>query len=494
MREGAILLARVSKKGSAADTRFSIPAQLRMMREYCEREHIPVVAEYIEPGTSAFTSDIAKVPLLKVAVERIEAGDARMLVVHESSRLARTERLTAEVADRLEKVMARFINVSNGGLDYSTPEGRMILAQEAAMNSYWSRKTREHTKKGKNEQFAKGLPVGQIPFGYAAATTIVDGVVTTTRAAPPVIVPHEADAILAALEDQRLGRSPNDIAREWTLRGLKPRSVKGITQFQPMTVRGILSNPFYCGYVTHHGQLKKGLHEPIVSEEVFRTSQRTPQRYSRSTHPPFLLQTIATCAGCGNAVYSHLVHHSRKDPTLRHFYYREPSRDFNRQCPQAGRIWRADEPDRQVEAVVRTLALDPGWVAYVDEQARQIPSGTPDCRRGLQTELDRAQRDYHKGRMTEEAWDEVYDRITRELAMLPVAVPVLQKAANRLESFACLWDAASPQAKNEACKLIFQRTVIDFDKREVSLEPWPEFVPLFEARARYVEETQRAPG
>ena len=54
------LLARVSDKKQAAEERYSLPAQLRVMRERCEREGWEVVREYVGGGESAFTNQVGK--------------------------------------------------------------------------------------------------------------------------------------------------------------------------------------------------------------------------------------------------------------------------------------------------------------------------------------------------------------------------------------------------------------------------------------------------
>src|SRR5208283_5819546 len=45
--------------------------------------------------------------------------------------------------------------------------------------------------------------------------------------------------------------------------------------FTTASVRGILHNPFYTGKVTHKGKLIAGLHEALVTEDVFATVQTT---------------------------------------------------------------------------------------------------------------------------------------------------------------------------------------------------------------------------
>jgi DNA invertase Pin-like site-specific DNA recombinase len=491
----AVGVLRVSKKRSAGDDHYSIPAQSKAIKAYCETTGITLLAENVEPGTSAFTGDIRKIPGLYDAMARIERGEANALIVHESSRLARTEKLTAEVADRLEAVGARFINVSMGGIDYSTPEGRMILANEAALNSYWSRKTGQHARKGKAEQFAQGLHVGQIPFGYVAARTQVDGGTRVTRKLPMLPAGIEAEAVQKAFRDRALGKNAHQIAREWNDLGLKPHSHVGIQYFQPQTVRGILANRVYAGFVKHLGEERRGLHEPLITEEEYWRAQHEQEVVARRTYPPLLLRGIATCAACGFRVYDHHVRHSRKDEFRRHHYYREASKDFGRACPTAGKLWRAGAVDEQVETLFRSLALDSDWLEYVEQQARAVraPRSLPDPTR-IEMRLERAQDEYMSGRLSKERWDQVFQECQAALfTVRDVTTPLAQTNA-RFKSFVELWGGASEETRNEACRVVFEEAVIDFAARELRLKPWPEFEPLFDARVRYVEPTQPGRG
>ncbi len=493
--ERAVGLIRVSGSRQASEDRFSLGAQRKAIEEFCQREGIDLVRTFEEPGTSAYTADITRIPGLNEAVRMIEAGQAEVLVFHESSRLARSERLTGEVADRVEAAGGRIVNASMGGLDYQTPEGRMMLGNEALLNAYVSRKTSQHAKKGKREQFEAGLQVGQIPFGYTAATTVdADGNTIRTRAKPAVVVPEEATHIVKAFEDYILGKTAPEIAREWNALGLKPRSVRGVDRFQHQTVRSMLENPFYCGYVVHLGEKRRGAHEHIIDEETFARAQKPKRRFPKRKHAPPLAKGIASCAGCGHAIYPIHVRRSAKKHDIFHHYYREPSRDFNRDCPDSANLWRVDQVDEQIEAVVRSLVFDQDWIKFVESEARKVPNDSASKRRDIEAAYKRAQREFIAGRLDQSSWDEMADEFQRELALLPEKPSALLEQLGRLTCFGELWDSASAETRNEACKLVFESVVLNMGAKTLSLKPWPEFEPLLSTRLVYVTSTQPGQG
>ena len=486
-----ILVARVSDPRQAREDRYSIEAQFRFMRECCLRRGIEIIDERIEPGTSAFTPDIRQLPVLHQTVLDIEAGVANAPVMHESSRLARNEQLANHLLDRLTACGAAFINTMSD-VYYTTPEGRMVFNMEAGMAAYTSRKTAQHSKKGKLEQFLQGLQVGQIPWAYTAQLH-PDG--RPNRKLPAVQVPFEAEAMRRALLDRPLGRTPNDIAREWNALGFKPRSVRGIERFGPQTVRAMLANPYYMGYVTHLGERRLGLHEPIVSEQEWLAAQRPTARITRRQFPPLLLQGIASCARCGHGIYPARPLKGPKHPGEHYAYYREPSRDFNRECPDAGLLWPSSEPDRLVDELMVSLAMSRDWLAHVFEEAMKLPEDVADRRRELEQTLRRVQKEYFAGRLDDLEYRALRRDYKVELSLLPAARGDLLAALEQFQSFGSLWTPASAEARNDTCRIVFEDIRMDMRSRTLRFCPAAEFEPLFQLRSGlYVTSIPPAPG
>jgi DNA invertase Pin-like site-specific DNA recombinase len=485
----AILVARVSTKRQASQGHYSLDAQFRMMRDVCERRGIEVWEERLEPGKSAFTPNLHQLPVLHQTILDIEAGKANALVMHETTRLARNEQLGHHILDRLTSCGASFIN-SLMEIDYTSPEGRQFFNQEVGMAAYSSRKTSQHAKKSKREQFLMGLQVGQVPFGYIAQLS-ADG--SPNRKVPMEIVPLEAAAIKQAFQNWALGTNAHQLTREWNDAGFKPRSTKGLDYFQPQTIRGILQNRVYLGEVQHLGEWRQGLHEPIVTPEEFDAAQRPKLVVARRVHDPLLLRGVAKCPE-GHRLYDHRVRHSPRNTDQRHAYYREPSLDFHRPCAQAGKLWRAAEPDAQIEALLRSLAMDGDWLAFVDASARGGARDTTHERRRLEQRIDRLQGEYLDGHMTKERYFERRAECERGLAQLVAVDTPLAITASRLNSWVGLWDGASADARNMACRLVFDSVELDFVQREVKLVPNAEFESLLDARARYVRQDWPGPG
>lgn len=214
--------------------------------------------EYVGAGESAFTNDIGKRQTMLEVKRDVEQGLLDVLVVHDLSRFARDEELGQAFFNLLQRHHVRLVNASSD-VDYSTPEGRMMLSIDLGLGSYWLRKMSFHIKKSKRQRFELGLHVGDTPFGYHKGATTKD---------PLVPVPEEASAIAEAIRDYAAGAGFQEIARHWNADGLRPRSKQGHTQFTTSAMQSIIENDFYAGFVRYKGERRRGAHEAIISEDL----------------------------------------------------------------------------------------------------------------------------------------------------------------------------------------------------------------------------------
>lgn len=80
-------------------------------------------------------------------------------------------------------------------------------------------------------------------------------------------------------------------------------------------VSAILSNPFYCGLISHsllNGEIKNGIHEKLISEEVFIRANnekgKIPHGYrANPLNDNLPLKLYAKCEGCGENLRGYIV-------------------------------------------------------------------------------------------------------------------------------------------------------------------------------------------
>jgi DNA invertase Pin-like site-specific DNA recombinase len=463
----AAAIVRVSTEGQGDG--HSPDAQRNAARALCVSRGWDLVREYEAIGESASTWDLRRRPSMQQAITDAEAGLFDLLIVHESSRLARNERAAHEILDRLTAAGVRLVDISSADIDYLTPEGRMFFAMGQDLNAYWSRKMSQHIRKGYSERHADGLPTGDIPFGYQR----------TGLNTPPAIVPQEAEAIRAAFHDYAQGKGYLAIAGEWNRAELSPHSKRGLTAFTQSAVQSVIENRFYAGVVTHRGHESLGAHEPIITDAEWQEAAASVHRHG--PHKPnsyaAMLAGLPECLSCGGPIWSH------RSGTKRRHYYFEPSRLRGRECPAAGRKWRVETPDGVVAETVQAMRLVGDWLDFATRQARKSPvSSSAHLRASLLAEKKRATNAYVAGALPEQAWWQAMSRIDASLAGLPPDMTAIVGAGERLSGMAEAWDLAEPEERNGLCKILFGKVRMDVVEHELLLRPRAEFESLFEAR------------
>ena len=465
------LFARVSSDEQAEADRVSLPAQLRVMRERCAREKWDVVRTFEAAGESAFTDDLAKRPTLLSAVAAAEQGEFDLLMVHESSRFARSALLALQVKSRLEKAGVVLLDAA-GAMGSRTAESSLMFTVTAGMNEWYSAKLSEHLRKAKEQQFEEGLHLGHPPFGYLRAG----------RRRPFAIVPEEAEAVREAFRDYAAGATYTAIARQWTARGLVPRSNDGHTQFTVPAMQSILENRFYAGWVSHKEQWRRGAHEALISDELWQRAQlRVRRRESHATRNRRLLSGVASCSRCKGPMWLT----SRKGGA--YWYYREASALRGESCEGAGKMVSASSVEAEFETALLSMTLNRDWLRGVAREAHRAPRRPKaDIGKLLETKR-RLSVAFVEGGLDDAVYRRMMRETERELseAREPVRLGAVKTAGERMWDIGCLWRAASEERKRELPRLLFEEVLVDVFAPKGSavwLRPWPDFAPYFAAR------------
>lgn len=137
------------------------------------------------------------------------------------------------------------------------------------------------------------------------------------------IVPDEAEIIKLIFKLYLEGHGAKYIANELNRMGISPKK----SQFwEPPSIKKILSNPLYCGKVgwktkSNGDTLYKGLHEPIISDEVFSAAQEKKKNNpAAQLHPNDTLLNyyhgIMYCKNCGHQMKRRLIANSGHEHLL----------------------------------------------------------------------------------------------------------------------------------------------------------------------------------
>jgi site-specific DNA recombinase len=348
----AALYARVSTEEQAEG--YSIDAQRRAFQTLCQGRGWITRQEYIEAGRSAHTDDIRKRPVFKQTIDDALAGQYDVLVVHKIDHFARKLRVTLEYFDKLGKARVGFVSIENQ-IDYSTPTGKFMLAMQGGLAELYSDNLSEEGKKGWGERKAQGLYCGLLPFGAMKGE---DGV--------PVPHPDTHPGLVMAFELAAQGESDKKIAQSLNSAGYRTAGNQGRGLFAKDTVRGMLTNKFYLGYLPNgNREWCKGKHEAFIDEQLWNQAQEMRRRNATSTHgrcrserKPCSLTGITHCWYCKGRM--HVSSTNKVEPRLG-CYNRTKGWD----CPEKSSSLRTYE--EQVHEYLKTFHIPEDYQSKILE-------------------------------------------------------------------------------------------------------------------------------
>ncbi|RKZ30620.1 recombinase family protein [bacterium] len=283
-----LLYARVSTEKQAQKD-LSIPAQIKAMRDFAEKQNFKVVGEYIDEGKSAKTINR---PQLKRLLERCKKDKIDVVLVHKIDRLARNLVDHATIKALLKQRGIKLVSVVEKFED--SVAGQLVENIMASIAEFYSANLGEEVKKGLREKLRRGEFPGRPPFGYK--------IVRDKNNRPDIIrVPEKADLVKMIFDMYATGdHSLISISKRLFSTGVQTKSGRRLSA---QRILNILTGRFYIGKMVWAGKEYPGKHKPIVSKKLFYRVQGILRERGRlkekSSKHKFLLRELAYCKTCG---------------------------------------------------------------------------------------------------------------------------------------------------------------------------------------------------
>jgi Recombinase/Recombinase zinc beta ribbon domain len=339
----------------------------------------------------------------------------------------------------------------------------------------------DNVARGKATRAAKGLPLGDLPFGYASAGP----------QAPPIVVLDEAEQVRRCFREYAAGnRSMAELAESLTATGFSPRSKRGREVFSKATLSGMLSNPTYVGDVTRHGQLvTSGHYEPIIDRDLWEAVQRArreragkPQIHAKRSKRPYLLSGVGCCVSCGSSLWANTINGGT------HNYYRCASRQRGDSCSDGRVGHRADPVEAHVHEVFSELTMPPGWRERVAELAQRDDDGrdVEVERRRLNGKMGRIRRGLIDGVLENDGAREAMREVEMALSALNIGAFESSRAGELLTDVRELWPRMTDAERRDLVRLVLAKVVVDLRTGEMkAITPKPAFSLLFAVLGEY---------
>ena len=357
---------------------YSLDAQKSKMKAFCEYNDYEIAGEYEDAGKSGKSIEgRASFNRMMDDIKSGKDGVSYVLVF----KLSRFGRNAADVLSALQVMQDYDVNLIcvEDGIDSSKDAGKLMISVLSAVAEIERENIRVQTMEGRMQKAREGRWNGGFaPYGYE----LKDGKLYINE--------EEAEAIRVIFDRYvNTDIGANGLSKYLENHGIHkiPRQNGKNPLFEAGLIRKIIKNPVYCGKIAYGRRktekvtgtrndyhlveqedylLVDGLHEGIVSEEVWEQAQikviAQAKKYEHvnrgkgeRTH---LLTGIVKCPLCGAGMYANKCIKHRKDGTRYKdfYYYGCKHRDMNRghKCDYRKQI-REELLDEAVAEIIKKL-------------------------------------------------------------------------------------------------------------------------------------------
>src|SRR5260370_5027363 len=291
-RRQAVIYARVSSKEQEKEG-FSIPAQLKLLKEYADANGFAVAQEYVDVETA------------KQAGRAAFGEMVAYLKAHRSVRV-----MLVEKTDRLYRNLKDWVTVDELDVEMHFPKEGVVLSRESRSSEKFMHGIKvlmaknyidnlsEEARKGMQEKAEQGIWPTVAPLGYRNVAG-PDGKKIIE------LDPDSAPVLARLFEWYAAGTlSLKEAAQKASAAGLVYR--KSGAPVPVSTVHSILPNRLYMGEFEWNGRIYLGNHQPLVTRDLWERVQgvldgRYAKKHRRLKHN-FAFSGLIACGHCGCSI------------------------------------------------------------------------------------------------------------------------------------------------------------------------------------------------
>ncbi|PFE05081.1 recombinase [Bacillus cereus] len=309
------IYARVSTEEQALEG-YSISAQKKKLKSYCDAQDWDVVGYYVDEGISAKNTNR---PELKRMIEHIEKGLIDCVLVYRLDRLTRSVLDLYTLLDVFEKHDCKFKSATEV-YDTTTAIGRLFITIIAALAQWERENIGERVRVGQQEKVRQGkYTSGRKPYGYS-----VDHKKGTLK-----IIEEEAKVVRSIFNDYLKGYSAMRISKK-----LNTLGTPGRDYWNEKAIMYILENPLYIGTLRWRKETEHYFEVPdsvptIIEQEIFDNVQKLRESrrdsHPRSQYGSYIFSGIIKCPRCGGPLVGNYVKAKKQDGTVtkyKHYFCR----------------------------------------------------------------------------------------------------------------------------------------------------------------------------
>ncbi len=326
-----------------ADHGYSLNDQRERLEQFCKIKghtvHLRIREDY-----SAKTFDRPEFKKLLAYIKK-NRGAINLLLVIKWDRFSRNATDALGMIRTLNKLGVE-VNATEQPIDFSIPENKLLLSLYVTSPEVENDRRSLNVIKGMRRANLEGRYLGPAPKGYDNKRDQAD---------KPILVKNELSKYISE-SFELIGSklySQREVLRQLNAKGFSCSK----TQFSK-----ILQNCLYSGKVMVRAtvdepvQFVTGIHEPIISDELFIKVQdilvgRREKRKStkrKQTDGSLPLRGFLVCPCCSNKMSG-----SKSKGRNQHYHYYH--------CNPCNRRYRADDVNEQFEGMISKIQIEPGF-------------------------------------------------------------------------------------------------------------------------------------
>ena len=299
--KNAVIYARFS---SHSQTEQSIEGQLRVCKEYAQRNNIQIVGEYID---RALTGTNDNRPQFQQMIEDAENKIFEYILVYKLDRFSRNKYDNVVYKHKLKQYGVKVISATEA--ISNTPEGEIMEGLLEMFAEMYSKDLSQKVKRGIKESIIKGNYIGgHILYGYK----VVDKKI--------VIDERTAPAIRYLFQEYADGKSKKQIVKELNAKGYRTNNNK---LFSYNSLQNNLKNIKYTGMFDNGTMQNSEYYPAIISKELFDKVQLKLQEHkhapaTQKAKVEYLLTGKVFCGHCGASMVG--ISGTSKTNKRHHYY------------------------------------------------------------------------------------------------------------------------------------------------------------------------------
>ena len=351
---------------------LSIEAQLTEVREYAQKEGLLIVKEFIETKSAKQSGR----EIFEKMLAGIENGEVNGILAWHTDRLARNAVDAGKIIHLLDRGFLSTLKFPTFWFD-RTPQGLFMLSIAFGQSKYYIDNLSENIKRGIRQKLRKGIYPGCAPLGY------INELKNHTILKDPETWQKVKRLFLAYATGKYTLDNLQKLALSFGL--VSPRSKRKLSN---ATLQRILQNPFYYCCFQYKGELYEGVHEPIISQQLFEKVQRIiadrgkPRKEKKNYN--FTFTGLFKCGECGRAITAE--QHIKKSGLVFR-YYRCTKKDTS--CQQ--KFLNENNLFSQLNEIFQKVALPDDWLKPIlnklDQEEKVICQSSKTFAQNLQKEI-----------------------------------------------------------------------------------------------------------